>query len=867
MYPTLIRKGWWIFLLVFLGLSVWAGLKLPDFGVEAGTDVLLNEDDDDLAYYNETRADWGSDEYIIVCCHRNEGFFTPASLKLLNDLIERIKWLPHVHHITAITNMPLLRNLPPNAFGPTPIKIIDAKGEIDPKLDMDKAKREILEHTQAVGNLISPDGKDASAIVYLNVNEDINRYEPVRNKLLARKDPEAKKLLAEVDPKYQTAKIELNRRRQMLVNGVREIAKEWSPKFDEPLRLSGLSFINILLKEHIQSDILVFGVLSGAFFTLMYLVFYRRPRWVLLPIVTCALPVVIMLALMVVTNKKVTVVTSNMPVLLFVLMLPYSVYFIERYAERRSNDPTEDGKVSTTRAPMEIWIPCLYSCVATMAGTVAHMPSGINPVRTFGLMMTIGMGIGLATIMLFLPSAVLPYPPVRLGTRGVTAGATGPLRLLERLVLGAPKAVVIVSLLILVVSVYGTSRITVETKFIDYFWSRSPIYQGLDYIDTRMGGTTPVEVYLKGKPGTFKTREGLMALDAVAKFFDKLPETGNVRSFKTLVDEVRRAGTGKEEPTIKTLIGFAPRKLTWACSACGREFVEAMKQGLPVEPRLDSERTAKCGACKAESRQRLAHVERDQVDDFCNWDFSVSRVQVRMKETSPTLNRNRILADLRAHLATLNDKELAGLEVRPTGIFLLYSNMLNTLIAATRETFILAVVAIFIMLCFLWRSPLLALLVLLPQVLPVFLVLGTMGFTHIALDMVTVVIASVAMGVGIDAAIQYTVRFKAELVAVNGDIEQAVRRSHATIGRAILIATSIVFAGFAMLMFSNFVPTFYFGLFTGLAILMGLFASLTTLPSLFVLLNYPKLKSAVPPAAPPAEPPPVEPSPPPPPAA
>jgi hypothetical protein len=154
------------------------------------------------------------------------------------------------------------------------------------------------------------------------------------------------------------------------------------------------------------------------------------------------------------------------------------------------------------------------------------------------------------------------------------------------------------------------------------------------------------------------------------------------------------------------------------------------------------------------------------------------------------------------------------------------------------------VVAIFLMLCALFRSALLALLVLLPQVLPVLLVLGVMGFTRIALDMVTVIIASVAMGIGIDAAIQYTVRFRLELALTAGDVKAAVTRSHATIGRAVLISSSIVFCGFGVLMLSNFVPTFYFGLFTGLAILMGLFASLTTLPSLFVLLNYPRLRSS-----------------------
>ncbi|HEU4339230.1 MAG TPA: MMPL family transporter, partial [Planctomycetota bacterium] len=701
----------------------------------------------------------------------------------------------------------------------------------------------LLNHTQALGNLISPGGEDASVIVYLSIPPEVEIYESERPRLLEARDDASRKRLAEIEPRYQKGKKDLDKRRLYLVKRLRELTTAWGPKFDEPLRMSGLSFINILLVEHIQGDIWVFGLLSLAVFSLTLFIIYRRVRWVVLPMITCLLPVAVMLALMVMAGKKVTVVTSNMPVLLFVLMLPYTVYFIERYLERRALHPEEPGADSATLAPIEIWRPCLYSCLATMAGTLAHTPSGINPVRTFGWMMTIGMGVGLGIVMTYLPASVVRLKPLQVSGRGATAASRGPLKLLETLVLRAPRAVVLFSLAVLAVSIWGTLKINVETKFIDYFLKKSPIYQGLDYIDNRMGGTTPLEVILTSdKPGYFKTPEGLAALAASAKFFDGVPETGNVRSFKTLLDEVRKSMPGMKDPQIIGMVdAVAGRRLEWVCEN-GHVKSEGVKDAASP-PIVGSERSAECKPCGREVKQKLERIERGLVGEFCNWNFTVSRVLVRMKETAPTLNRNRILRELKANLASLESTELKGLKARPTGIFLLYSNMLNTLIDATRETFILAVIAIFIMLCWLFRSPKLAVLVLLPQVLPVFLVLGTMGFTGIALDMVTVVIASVAMGVGIDAAIQYTVRFKLELAAVAGDIPQAVRRSHATIGRSILIATSIVFAGFIILMFSNFKPTIWFGMFTGLAILMGLFASLTTLPATFVLLKYPKLKS------------------------
>jgi predicted RND superfamily exporter protein len=342
------------------------------------------------------------------------------------------------------------------------------------------------------------------------------------------------------------------------------------------------------------------------------------------------------------------------------------------------------------------------------------------------------------------------------------------------------------------------TKIRVETKFIDYFRQSSEIYQGLDYIDNRMGGTTPLEVILTSEtPGFFKTPEGLTALDAVGRFFDAVPETGNLRSLKTFVDEAKKGRPRATDAQILNLIfTMAPERVA--------EFVNKGK---------DKEK-----------------------------DYTRSRILVRMKETAPTLNRKKILGELEAHLARLKEGPLKGLEARPTGVFLLYAHMLDTYWPNTKKTFVLATAAIWIMLTLLFRSPIMAALVILPEMLPVVLVLGVMGLTGIALDMVTVIIASVALGIGIDAAIQYAVRFRSELVRTNGDIAQAIQRSHATIGRAILIATSIVFAGFAMLCFSQFVPTIYFGLFTGLAILMGLFASLTTLPASFLLLKYPRRK-------------------------
>ena len=234
------------------------------------------------------------------------------------------------------------------------------------------------------------------------------------------------------------------------------------------------------------------------------------------------------------------------------------------------------------------------------------------------------------------------------------------------------------------------------------------------------------------------------------------------------------------------------------------------------------------------------------VEDYLRIDgdqgTSVSRVFIRMRETAPTLDRNEILAGLRAHLEAAS--ELEGLQVRETGIFLLYANMLNSLIQSQRDTFLLVIAAVYLMLVILFRSLRLALVVLLPQVLPAVTVLGVLGWAGIPLDLVTVMIASIALGVGIDAAIQYTVRYRKEL-AVDGDRKAALGRTHGTIGRAIWIATTVIVIGFCILVLSDFRPSVWFGVFTAVAMLMSQISAITILPALLLVTRLP----AVPPRA------------------
>lgn len=794
MFRRLLDRGWLVLVLLFAAAAAGLGTFLPRVAVDASTNILLDEKDPDLAYYSRTRRLWPSDdEFAIVCCRRGD-WFTPESMEVLKGIQSDLQKRPHVRKVLSLLSVPLLRQKP----FPVPMKV-DAKD-----VDLGSAKQELTRHAIAKGTFISEDGRDAVLLAYLDVPAKHSELDRRRYDCIEKGDAAG---LAATDEEWEAACAELRVRRRAMVAGVREAAAKWSAKTEGPIRLSGIPFINVSLIEFVSHDLEWFGVASFVLFTLAFAVVYRRARWIALPISACMLPVVLILGSMAAMGLKLTVITANLPLLLFVIMLPYTVYFVERYRERRALRTGEDHLASTAGAAGDIWQPCLYSCTTTMAGFASLLTSGVKPVWWFGLMMTIGLGVGLACAFLYLPAAVRPLGALEDPRAEAHPKPSGLVRMLERCVLGGPVAVAVAGVALLAVAAWGCTKVTVENKFIDYFWPRTEIYQGLEYIDRHMGGTTPMDVILVSKDRDFfKTDDGVRAIRAASAYLEKVPEVGSVTSLATLLDEARKSK---------------------ALASMNVEFLTKFEDVKPL------------------------------LLDLATPDFSTARVQVRFRETAPTLHRKRILAGLREDLA--KRKDLAALSPRPTGVFLLYSNMLDSLLQSQKDTFAMVVAAIFLMLVALFgtydlrrgpggervrggvlHSVLLSGVVLLPQVLPAVVVLGVMGWFGIPLDLITVTIAAIAMGVGIDAAIQYTVRYRIELAEAGGDRRAAVTRSHATIGRSIWLATSIMVAGFVVLALSDFVPTVMFGLLNALAMLMGQIAALTVLPSLFLLTGLPR---------------------------
>jgi hypothetical protein len=541
---------------------------------------------------------------------------------------------------------------------------------------------------------------------------------------------------------------------------------------------------------YIERDIWVFGIAVVLFLGAVLTAVFRQLRWVLLPLVTCMIPVVFMMGYLGLTGWETTVVTANFPSLLLIVSMQNSIYLVVRFREIHARFPEMGKRDILFRAVREIGEPCFYTSATQVAGFSTLVISGIRPIIDFGMLMSVGLSLAFFVNFTFFPAAILLFPKGAPPPKHLATLERSPVAFLAALTRKHRIAIGLAAASMLAAGAVGITRLQVENRFIDYFRKGTPISRGLTLIDNRLGGTTSLEIVLDGGQKDYWLEpENLATLGRIHRHVETLPDVGKVTSLSTLIEIMTQVNDG-----------FPPNKMVLNIARAS------------LSPRM----------------------QQAYLLPYMTTDFSQARVFVRIRESSPTLNREALIRNLRRFLH--EELRLPEDRARVTGIFVLYYNLLQSLFDSQIKTLGLVFAVIYLMLVALFRSPYLALIAIGPALLPVFLILGTMGWAGISLDIMTIMIASVTCGIAVDNMIQYTFRYRGEYFR-DRDYGAAMLRSHNSIGVAILYASLTIIAGFGILALSNFIPTVYFGLFTSMAMSAGFLGSLTLLPMLMVALK------------------------------
>ena len=780
-----------------------------NFNLDASSDALLLEGDKDLKYLREINDRYGSKDFLFLTYSPVTNFTdedTIINIQLLKSKIEKLSW---VDSIITIIDVPLLKS----SDEPLMERLKNYKTLSYPNIDKNRGFQEILNSPIYRDYVVSKDGKTSGIVIYLKKDERLNEYIKLKEKYFFEKKEKKQNNLEknkykEFLKEYEDYKNLYNKRNHQNISEIRGIINKYGE--NAKIHLGGIPMIADDMMSYIKSDIVVFGI--GVFifiiFTLWFI--FRNMKWVVMPLLGCATSVIIMIGLLGLIGWKVTVISSNFIALMLILNMAMNIHVTVRFLQLKKEYPNLSKSSAVLEASQKMMLPILYTVLTTICAFLSLIFSGIKPIIDFGWMMTLGLIISLFVTFLLLPCLLNIFSSeneinIKDTEKSlITKFLGGVAKKNDILIFGT-------TLTIVVASVFGISKLEVENSFINYFNKETEIYKGMKKIDDDLGGTTPLNIIIKfpakqieeknddefsewdedvenkeDKSKYWFTRDKMDKILKVHDYLDSLPEIGKVLSFGSIL-RVAEDLNKKELQSLEIAVLYSK---------------------IPEE------------------------IKKEIISPYISVKDDEARVSVRIRDSLENLRRNELIKKINNELNT--ELGLNKEEYKLAGVLILFNNLLQSLFKSQILTLGIVMIGIFAMFLILFRNIALSLIGIVPNFIAAFFILGIIGLMGIPLDMMTITIAAITIGIAVDNSIHYIYRFKEEFKKIK-DYNKTLDRCHSTVGIAILNTSITIVFGFSILILSNFIPTIYFGVFTGIAMLLAMISVLTLLPKLLLI--------------------------------
>ncbi len=795
-------------MLLALNLIVLVGAvsQTTHFRFDASSETLVVEGDPDLALYNRVAATFGGDDYLFLTFAPSVGDpLTRESLLVLATLSSELAAVNGVKGVFSVLDIPLLKSPPVEiaelADGLRTLRSADA--------DLEAARKELTASPFFRELLITTDGTTTAIKIDLAPDENLKRLTAEREAFEAN-GLDNGSAWEKHNLEYRGSRDRYLKERERIIQDIRAVKTKYR-KYGT-LHLGGVPMIAVDMITYVKNDLTTFGGLVVALMVAALALFFRRLRWVFLPVATATLSVVYTVGLLGLLEWEATVISSNFISLLAITTISLTIHLIVQYRELLHLEPdleTSQLAVETVRRKSA---PCFFTALTTMAAFGSLTASGILPVEYFGWMMCVGILVSFFVTFTFFPAVLLLLPK---GTPHKSiASINNFIRALGDLARWRPMLIVVSGVVIAITAYFGIQKVSLDNRFAEYFAPETEIYQGMNFIDENLGGTIPFDVVLRFPPYEDDPEEGfgdddfddfgfededpyperywfnrrmLDTLEKMHRYLDKQPQVGKVMSLTALED-------------------------------LAREFTDGRKLS-------QLEMVAVLGAIPDDLRAEL-------IRPYASPHTGELRLSARIIESAPSFDRDEFRDAIEQFAA--DGLSFAEEDVAVTGMMVLFNGMLSQLLDSQIDTLSYVLLAVFVMFVVLLRSLPHALLGMIPNTLAAATIISAMGYAGVPLDMMTTTVAAICIGIGVDDTIHYLHRFRREY-ARWGDPRVAVSFTHASIGKALYYTSVTVIAGFSVLYFSNFVPTVMFGLWTALAMTLALLANVTLLPALLVL--------------------------------
>ncbi len=805
-----------ITLLVFVLVVMFFGYHGPDIKLDASAESIVLENDPDLRYHRSIREIYGSDDFVIITYTPSEDLLSPASLANLKGLRDDLRQLTRVSSVVTILDVPLLNS--PKVSIAELTDNAEVRTLETPGVDKGLARKEFLESPIYQNNLVSPNGQTTALLVNFKRDEEYVTLLSARNVL--REKNVLTGLTAEESDQLRTVTTAFQDHHARVVEGERQdiqVIRGIIDTYQEKakIHLGGARMITTDMISFIKHDIGVFGIGVVCFLILALVFFFRKLRWVVFPLLCCLTSIVVMVGILGWLNWPITVISSNFISLLLIITMSLTIHLIVRYRIVIEQNPAADQKTIVFETMRIMAVPCFYTAITTIVAFASLVVSDIRPVIDFGWTMTIGISVAFVSNFILFPAVLTFLPPEKnTSRRDFTQSFTNRLASLTQ---QYPKSIVSLCGALAVVGVLGIAQLEVENRFIDHFKSTTEIYKGMELIDTQLGGTIPLE----------------FVIDADADFYASLEES---KEADKAFDDPFADEEANSSETTYWFNGDGLRKVEEI-----HDYLEQLPEigkvlsiatGMKVFLQLNDGRMPDDYELAVLRKWVPEEVNNALITPYLSEDGNQTRITMRLIESAPMLKRKELIHKLKAYL--VNDLGFAETDVHLTGLAVLYNNLLQSLYKSQILTLGAVFLSILAMFFVLFRGMLISSLAILPNLLAAGMVLGLMGWVGIPLDLMTITIAAITIGIAVDDTIHYIHRFQLEFQQ-HGNYLATVKACHGSIGIAMYYTSFTIAAGFSILALSSFIPTIYFGLLTGFAMVVALLSNLTLLAALLIL--------------------------------
>ena len=759
-----------------------------NFRIDASSDTLVAQNDEDFKFFNSYNDIFPSQNFLVLAI-KSDKEIDDKYIKVIESLSKELVKLQGIESVFSINHAPILFLNKTSLLDLSNQKI---ETILNTNFELKEIINEFSSNLILKDQIINSNKNISSIIIYLKKNEEFIKL----------KNENKNSPSFETKNKYIKIKSELDQKRNNLIKNIRFIIKNSNPDYE--YFLGGIDMISDDVISFVKKDIIIFSIAVLFLIILVLFIIFRDVKWIIISLLTSSYAVLCMFGILGFLNIEITAVSSNFDSLMFILSISMNIHIINNYKQNYDQNPKS---LSLTLKRM-IW-PCIYTVLTTIVAFASLLISDIKPIIDFGLIMILSLSLILISSFSILPLLISYFPDPK-NSKNIK------FTVLDKFYFISTKhsnKIIFINITILILSIFGILNLNVENSFINYFKKNTDIYKGMKIIDTELGGTTPLDIIItfndenkesnvqkdednllleedlivddlfkdQSKNSIWFTQEKLSTIKEIHKYLENRNEIGKVQSIHTFLEVANQLN-----PTPLTIFEL-----------------EVLYNEIPE------------------------NYKKDLIDPFLSTENNMIKISSRVKD-SEKINRNLLIKEINIYLEN-NHKNLK--EFKVNGLLILYNNMLQSLFSSQIKSLGFVILSIFLMFIILFKSLELSILGIIPNIIASSTILGMIGLFRIPLDIMTITIAAITIGIAVDNTIHYLYRYR-ENFKKTMNISAAIQLSHNNVGYAVLTTSITIAFGFSVLTLSNFIPTILFGIFTSLAMIIAMVGVLLTLPSL-----------------------------------